>query len=183
MLCIVLSTFAHSESTLLTGTLVPLAASLMRLCCPPLICWLRDTTGTFDFNQWKGHELWSEADRKALETEGSEAYTNVAFYYYVQFILSSQMREVHDYARSKGVILKGDIPIGVNRHGCDVWSEPRYFNLNSQAGAPPDDFFISFAICSYEPLYLYSVSRSDNWHMSSIAVLLPSGWRSILRVM
>ena len=106
-------------------------------------CWLRDTTGTFDFNQWKGHELWSEADRKALETEGSEAYTNVAFYYYVQFILSSQMREVHDYARSKGVILKGDIPIGVNRHGCDVWSEPRYFNLNSQAGAPPDDFSVN----------------------------------------
>ena len=53
------------------------------------------------------------------------------------------MREVHDYARSKGVILKGDIPIGVNRHGCDVWSEPRYFNLNSQAGAPPDDFSVN----------------------------------------
>ena len=38
------------------------------------------------------------------------------------------------------MILKGDIPIGVNRYGCDAWQEPRYFNLNGQAGAPPDDF-------------------------------------------
>ncbi|MGN0215089.1 MAG: 4-alpha-glucanotransferase, partial [Prevotella sp.] len=106
-------------------------------------CSLRDTTGTYDFSQWKGHELWSEADRKALETAGSDEYNKVAFYYYVQFILSSQMREVHDYARSKGIILKGDIPIGVNRNGCDVWSEPRYFNLDSQAGAPPDDFSVN----------------------------------------
>ena len=45
--------------------------------------------------------------------------------------------------RARGVILKGDIPIGVNRNGCDVWHEPQYFNLNSQAGAPPDDFSIN----------------------------------------
>ena len=106
-------------------------------------CSLRDTTGTYDFTQWKGHELWKEADRKALSTPGTKEYEAVAFYYYVQFILCSQMREAHDYARRKGIILKGDIPIGVNRHGCDVWSEPRYFNLNAQAGAPPDDFSIN----------------------------------------
>ena len=50
------------------------------------------------------------------------------------------MQEVHEHAKAKGVILKGDIPIGVNRNGCDVWTEPKYFNLNGQAGAPPDDF-------------------------------------------
>ncbi len=50
------------------------------------------------------------------------------------------MQEAHEHARLKGVILKGDIPIGVNRHSCDVWMEPKYFNLNGQAGAPPDDF-------------------------------------------
>ena len=67
----------------------------------------------------------------------------MAFYYFVQFILNQQMAEVHQYARSKGIILKGDIPIGVNRYGCDVWQEPRYFNLNGQAGAPPDDFSVN----------------------------------------
>ena len=53
------------------------------------------------------------------------------------------MREAHEYAKAHNVILKGDIPIGVNRYGCDVWSEPRYFNLNGQAGAPPDDFSVN----------------------------------------
>ena len=60
--------------------------------------------------------------------------------YYVQYHLARQMKEAHEYARSKHVILKGDIPIGVARNGCDVWQEPRYFNMNGQAGAPPDDF-------------------------------------------
>ena len=70
-------------------------------------------------------------------------YLKPQFYYYVQFILSTQMSEVHAYARQKGVILKGDIPIGVNRTGSDVYMEPRYFNLNGQAGAPPDDFSVN----------------------------------------
>ena len=50
------------------------------------------------------------------------------------------MISVHKYAREHGVILKGDIPIGVNRYGCDVWTEPRYFNTNGSAGTPPDYF-------------------------------------------
>ena len=71
------------------------------------------------------------------------AVLDVKFYYYVQFVLAVQMKEAHAYARSKGVILKGDIPIGVNRTGSDVFMEPRYFNLNGQAGAPPDDFSVN----------------------------------------
>ena len=63
-----------------------------------------------------------------------------AFWYYVQFNLDLQMHAAHEYARSHRVILKGDIPIGVNRDGADVMAEPRYFNLNGQAGAPPDAF-------------------------------------------
>ena len=58
----------------------------------------------------------------------------------MQYQLACQMKAAHEYARSKHVILKGDIPIGVSRYGCDVWQEPRYFNMNGQAGAPPDDF-------------------------------------------
>ena len=103
-------------------------------------CMLRDTYGTADFSQWPDHQTWDEADRTALTNVRSKAYKAVALHYYVQFILYVQMKGVHEHARSKGVILKGDIPIGVNRHGCDVWQEPRYFNLNGQAGAPPDDF-------------------------------------------
>ncbi|MFA4045443.1 4-alpha-glucanotransferase [Prevotella sp. PCHR] len=106
-------------------------------------CHLRDTFGNTDFSSWKGHERWHEQDRGILLNPKSKEFDDVSFYYYVQFVLDSQMRSAHEYAMARGVILKGDIPIGVNRNGCDVWHEPQYFNLNSQAGAPPDDFSIN----------------------------------------
>jgi len=62
------------------------------------------------------------------------------FWQYVQFLLAQQMSAVHRHAQQMGVFLKGDIPIGVSRYGADVEAEPRYFNMNGQAGAPPDDF-------------------------------------------
>lgn len=104
---------------------------------------LRDSYGTADFSQWPDHNTWNEADRKALSNPRAKAYKDVEFWYFVQYILSSQLKDVHDYARRRHVILKGDIPIGVNRYGCDVWMEPKYFNLNGQAGAPPDDFSVN----------------------------------------
>ena len=106
-------------------------------------CSLRDKYGCVDFAKWKGNEQWNEADRKALLDPKTKEFKEVAFYYYVQFILNNQMRAAHEYAMARGVILKGDIPIGVDRNGCDVWHEPQYFNLNSQAGAPPDGFSIN----------------------------------------
>ena len=106
-------------------------------------CSLRDKYRCVDFAKWKGNEQWNEADRKALLDPKTKEFKEVAFYYYVQFILNNQMRAAHEYAMARGVILKGDIPIGVNRNGCDVWHEPQYYNLNSQAGAPPDAFSIN----------------------------------------
>ena len=105
--------------------------------------WLRDKYGTADFTQWKDHNTWTEDDRAMLSDPRTKEYQEVAFYYFVQYILSSQMKEAHEYAKQKSVILKGDIPIGVNRYSCDVWMEPKYFNLNGQAGAPPDNFSVN----------------------------------------
>ncbi len=106
-------------------------------------CQLRDTYGTTDFSKWNGQTSWNENERKNLSDSRHKSYADVAFYYFVQFVLDSQMQAVHAYAKEQGVILKGDIPIGVSRQGCDVWQEPRYFNLNGQAGAPPDYFSVN----------------------------------------
>ena len=106
-------------------------------------CVFRDKYGTADFSKWPEHRQWEEKDRKSLTSPRSKVYADVSFYYYMQYVLAQQMVSAHEYARSKQVALKGDIPIGVNRHGCDVWMEPRYFNLNGQAGAPPDSFSVN----------------------------------------
>ena len=101
-----------------------------------LYCHLRDTFGTGDFSQWPEEHREYRTSMASSEQRSEK----LNFYRFVQFLLAQQLSTVHAYARSRGVILKGDIPIGVARYGCDVWQEPRYFNLNGQAGAPPDDF-------------------------------------------
>ena len=106
-------------------------------------CVLRDKYGTACFEQWPDHNTWNEADRAALLNTRSSQYREASFWYYVQFVLHKQLLDAHQYARKSHVVLKGDIPIGVSRYGCDVWTEPRYFNLNGQAGAPPDDFSVN----------------------------------------
>jgi len=106
-------------------------------------CHYRELYGTADFSKWATHNQWNEQEREELLNPRTKAHSELTFYFFVQYILYRQMKQAHDYARLKHVILKGDIPIGVNRYGCDVWMEPRYFNLNGQAGAPPDDFSVN----------------------------------------
>ena len=64
------------------------------------------------------------------------------YVYYVQYLLHTQLRAAADYARQKGVVLKGDLPIGVNRDSVETRQHPELFNLDSQAGAPPDAFSV-----------------------------------------
>ena len=61
-------------------------------------------------------------------------------YYFLQYHLDKQLTEVVDYLHHKGIALKGDLPIGIGRHSVEAWTSPHLFNLDSQAGAPPDSF-------------------------------------------
>ena len=124
-------------------------------------CTLRDKYGTAEFQLWPDHNTWNESDRKALSDQTAPEYKEVEFFYFVQYVLYKQMQEAHEYARSKNVVLKGDIPIGVNRNGCDVWTEPKYFNLNGQAGAPPDDFSVNGQNWGF-PTYNWDAMIEDN---------------------
>ncbi len=123
--------------------------------------YLRDKNGTADFSQWPDHNTWDEAERKALSDPKSKAYKEVEFFYFVQYVLNKQMLEAHEHAKKMGVILKGDIPIGVNRYGCDVWMEPKYFNLNGQAGAPPDDFSVNGQNWGFPTYNWYEMLKDD----------------------
>lgn len=105
--------------------------------------YLAEKYGTSKFIDWPEHQQWDEKDRKRLSDPHSDVYKQLSYWYFLQYVLNRQLRAVHAYARSKHVVLKGDIPIGVARYGCDVWMEPQYFNLNDSAGAPPDDFSVN----------------------------------------
>ena len=106
-------------------------------------CYYRDLYGTATFSQWPDHHSLPDKEREAMAKASTAMYKKVAFWYYVQYVLDTQMRAAHDHAREKHVILKGDIPIGISRDGVEAWVEPRYFNLNGQAGGPPDAFSVN----------------------------------------
>ena len=103
-------------------------------------CHYRDLYGTATFSEWPDHHTFSDEERQTMSKSTTKLYKEVAFWYFVQFNLDQQMRAAHAHARKNKVILKGDIPIGISRDGVEAWVEPKYFNLNGQAGAPPDPF-------------------------------------------
>ena len=98
-------------------------------------CYYRDLYGTAVFSEWP-----KEATVKNTQKTTFKGKKELQFWYFVQYNLDAQMREAHAHARAHRVILKGDIPIGISRDGVEAWVEPKYFNLNGQAGAPPDAF-------------------------------------------
>jgi len=92
-------------------------------------CQLRDEQGTADFRQWS----------KTIRTNRHRG-AGAGFYRFVQYLLHRQLSRAHEYARSKGIILKGDIPIGVCRDSVPAWRDGHLFHFDGQAGAPPDYF-------------------------------------------
>ena len=62
------------------------------------------------------------------------------YYRWMQWHLDKQFYAEAKYARSKGIALKGDLPIGVSADSAEAYRHPELFNLDSTAGAPPDYF-------------------------------------------
>ena len=100
-------------------------------------CVLRDMNGTPDFSQWKGYAKYNKKKVAAFCEEHKE---EIDFWCFVQYHLDVQLSEVCAYAHSKGVVFKGDLPIGISRTSVDAWLYPELFHMDSQAGAPPDAF-------------------------------------------
>lgn len=98
---------------------------------------LRDVYGTARFADWCADASYStDLAQRVVDEHRKEA----DFIGFVQYHLDRQLRETHDYARSMGIALKGDIPIGISPSSADAWQSPELFNLGMQAGAPPDAF-------------------------------------------
>lgn len=123
-------------------------------------CHLRDKNGTPEFAHWKQYSTYDKAEIENLCSAGSPAYHDIAFYYYVQYQLHLQMLDVKRTAHEYGVIIKGDIPIGISRNSVEAWTEPALFNLDSQAGAPPDDFSVNGQNWGF-PTYNWDAIEAD----------------------
>ena len=118
-----------------------------------VFCWLRDVNGTSDFSQWSKYSIFKQSDIdkllspqnpanpvKKLPSKSLNDFDQIGLHLFVQWHLHLQLKSAADYAHAQGLSLKGDIPIGIYRYSCDAWMAPDLYNMNAQAGAPPDDF-------------------------------------------
>jgi len=129
-------------------------------------CYLRDRNGTSNFSEWK---LYSQYDKEAIEkyvSPKAKHYENIALQYFIQYHLHLQLQDAAEYAHKNGIILKGDIPIGIYRYGCDAWVQPELFHFDVQTGAPPDSFAIKgqnwgFPAYNWEEMAL---NHFEWWH-------------------
>ncbi|HEX7846276.1 MAG TPA: 4-alpha-glucanotransferase, partial [Chitinophagaceae bacterium] len=103
-------------------------------------CYFRDKYGTSHFEEWKTNGVYNKTEVDKIFNSKSAAAKEMGLYCFIQYHLHLQLKEAADYAHKKGIILKGDIPIGIYRYGCDAWTAPDQYNMCWQAGAPPDDF-------------------------------------------
>ena len=120
---------------------------------------LRDKYGTANFEEWKTFTKYAEKRCSAFAERNEK---EVGFYYYVQYHLDRQLRKVCESLHARGIVLKGDLPIGVSRTSVDVWQNPELFVTTSSAGAPPDDFSVEGQNWGF-PLYNWEEMAKDNY--------------------
>ncbi|MBL7775834.1 MAG: 4-alpha-glucanotransferase [Saprospiraceae bacterium] len=106
-------------------------------------CYLRDQYGSSEFTRWPEHRNYAAAAIEKLIAPGTAWYDEVAIHYFVQWHLHRQLKAAAGYIHAQGLALKGDIPIGIYRYSCDAWVAPELYNMDMQAGAPPDDFAVN----------------------------------------
>jgi 4-alpha-glucanotransferase len=127
-----------------------------------VFCYLRDEYGTAHFNEWPAYRHYNEKELAELTNEKSDAYNDISFHYFVQYHLHLQLLEATEYAHSKGIVVKGDIAIGIYRNGADAWQHSNLYNMNLQAGAPPDDFAVKGQNWGF-PTYNWQKMKEDGF--------------------
>lgn len=124
--------------------------------------YLRDRFHTADFNEWPCYKKYNKKEIEKLCAVDSSDYQSIALYYYIQYQLHIQLTDVRNTARANGIIIKGDIPIGISRTSVEAWTDPHLFNLDGQAGAPPDDFSVNGQNWGF-PTYNWEAMEKDGY--------------------
>lgn len=142
---------------------------------------LRDQNGTADFTKWKKYGRVKQADIDALVSASSKDYDAVALTYFTQYHLHAQLEEASLYASRLGIVLKGDIPIGINKHSDSCWTSPELFNMDQSAGAPPDPFSDSGQNWGF-PTYNWGAMANDGYKWWRERLSLMSEYFQMIRL-
>ncbi|MBR0494733.1 MAG: 4-alpha-glucanotransferase [Treponema sp.] len=121
----------------------------------------------------------SKHDEKAVEKWVNEHTEDFLQTEVIQFFAAKQWAAVHEYAKSKGIQIVGDIPIFVAADSSDVWANQGLFKIGSDgqfsavAGVPPDYFSATGQLWG-NPLYDWDAMKKDGyaWWIARIKKML-----------
>ncbi|MBC7651612.1 MAG: 4-alpha-glucanotransferase, partial [Deinococcales bacterium] len=125
-------------------------------------CFFRDQYGSPVFTEWPQNNQYNSTAIEALTNEASASYDAIAISYFIQFHLHQQLKAATQYAHKNGVVVKGDIAIGIYRDSVDAWQQPELFHMHLQAGAPPDDFAVKGQNWGF-PTYNWQRMKEDGF--------------------
>jgi 4-alpha-glucanotransferase len=134
------------------GWVVPYAA----------FCLLRDRKGTADFSKWGEWAAYDAARVAELAREGGPDWDAVAWHLWLQYELDRQLMDAVGHLHGRGVVLKGDLPIGIDRESVDAWSAPELYHMDAQTGAPPDAFAVKGQNWGF-PTYNWGLMKQDGY--------------------
>lgn len=123
--------------------------------------YLRDLYGTANFRFWPSYAKYNQAEILKLYNNATSK-RDILYYQYLQFVLHQQLLDTSRYAKQRGIVLKGDIPIGITPESVEAWTTPEYFNMDGQAGAPPDAFSRNGQNWGF-PTYKWDVMAKDGY--------------------
>ena len=132
-----------------------------------LFCALRDQ------NQGAHWADWDLAIRDRSASAIDEAKRELKFeiekVYFEQFIFARQWQELRSFARTKGILLLGDMPLFVAHDSADVWTNRSDFQLEADghskvvAGVPPD-YFSEDGQRWDNPLFAWRYQKEQGFH-------------------
>jgi 4-alpha-glucanotransferase len=137
-----------------------------------VFCVKRDQFGTADFTCWQDWACFERARVDAMAESNHPEWPEVSYHLWLQYELDRQLADAVSHLHRRGLALKGDLPIGIDRHSADAWAAPHLFRSDVQAGAPPDAFAVKGQNWGF-PTYHWEVMRADGyaWWRSRFARL------------
>ncbi len=119
-----------------------------------------------DLHHFTSWEIWPEQEKNPTPEFITFFYNKERdrcdFYLFLQYLCFEQMEKVHQVAKEKNVLIKGDLPILISPQSADVWFERDYFDLTKAAGTPPDQYNEEGQYWGF-PLYRWKKMYSDHF--------------------
>ena len=135
--------------------------------------WLDDFSLYMALREQHAHAAWYEwpaglrdRDQAALTRARRGLADAVGAHAFAQFLFARQWEALHDHARSRGILLFGDLPIYPAHDSAEVWCARSLFELEADgrlrsAGGVPPDAFSADGQCWGAPVYAWDTAREE----------------------